>query len=1240
MLNGDSSFRPEKTGLSNDNDQVSQTNVKTPKLHVKFPNGEEAKVHVERKQQPKYQNVNGTYTINKEQSISVPSNLTRLFVITARSKNSLSGTSQSLARWLSNHQLNDEALADLAYTLCSRRSHMAWRRSILASNSHELEEALYQDSNPVKSVDSHSKTLFIFTGQGAQHFAMGRELLRTKSKFTDSLLLSEKILKDLGASWSIIDELQLEENASHVNESRLAQPCVTALQIALVNLLESLGVRPHAVIGHSSGEIAAAYAAGALSQAAALKVAFYRGYISEIFRRTSDSKGAMIAVGLGEDEASNACLTVENGEVNVACVNSPSSTTLSGDELAISQLQKSFDDSGVFNRRLKVDIAYHSHHMRKPAVKYLGYLEGLEHGIPNPSVNFISSVTGEWKQGNFGPSYWVDNLVSRVSFSAALGTYCKMHECTPQVTSSTPVHDFIEIGPHSALSTPILQTVLHVQPKGFKSAYQASLIRHRDAVRTMLDVVGRLFAAGKPVDLVAANALDGSSQRRSNLHNLPPYVWDHSSVYWHESRLSVQHRMRREPHHDLLGLRIIGYASPDQRWRNLISVDALPWLRDHVVDNFVTFPGSAYLCMALEALKQTMRDDRMPVQPHQFVFRDVEFLKALIIPDVPNTTIEVNLILTPSESGNRRNSTGWEEFRVSSWSDKTGWSHNCQGLVMAEYPNPADGIEAFQEQDFQMLSQKQEFRSMKSASKDSMNARKLYEDLEASGNKYGRYFALLEEVWVGEMQAVGRVNIPDVAECMPSKFMQPHTIHPTTLDALLHTTFPLFTRHNAAGSILVVGIKELTIAANIPSEPNHSFLVGASVSPNCARSTPAYVLAFERDRDSDLRPVVSLSGELRAIGEAQSASQETQADISTVYAMNWEPDVDFVTKDYFLTTPDIKLPGSKERSFEETSDTFRKAAYVYIQNCLSEIADRKHDVLASHMAFLYEWMQKIATSEGYRKVINDPKSVEMSLHDLKTLGIEGEVLSQVGSQITSILIGKLDPLACLLENGLLHRLYSDDSSMRCCAHLIEYVKLATFKNPQMKVLEIGAGTGGTTLPVLRALTTAGSLPIKHYDYTDISPGFFGNVQGKLKEWSESITFRTLDIEEDPTGQGFVEASYDLVIASNVLHATKHIEESIGHVRKLLKPGGRLAMIEMVRSESFTNLIFGTLPGWWRGMSISNHLENAEETNDLFRSWRRALGLPLTFGFSMERRINSKMLFRCTNRCQGYRRESA
>ena len=340
----------------------------------------------------------------------------QLLVLSAKSRESLIEMKGNLAKWTSDRTMAANELYDLAYTLSSRRSIMDWRCSMVATTRGNT-CYFNNDASQMNRASDRVSISFIFTGQGAQWFAMGRELVKIDSVFATSLRTSQETLQSLGAPWMLIEELLRDRSTSRLRESSIAQPATTALQIALVDLLRSFRIEPSQVLGHSSGEIAAGYAAKVLTQTDALRVSFYRGYV--VSKREA-GKGAMLAVGLGEVEVSRYTSRVQKGRISIACVNSPHSTTISGDIEAIDELKILLESDGIQSRLLKVDVAYHSHHMQAIAATYLESLQSIKSN-PNPtSIEFISSVTGREKMSDFGPAYWVQNLVSKVQYSAAV----------------------------------------------------------------------------------------------------------------------------------------------------------------------------------------------------------------------------------------------------------------------------------------------------------------------------------------------------------------------------------------------------------------------------------------------------------------------------------------------------------------------------------------------------------------------------------------------------------------------------------------------------------------------------------------------------------------------------------------------------------------------------------------------------------------------------------------------------
>ena len=150
----------------------------------------------------------------------------------------------------------------------------------------------------------------------------------------------------------------------------------------------------------------------------------------------------------------------------------------------------------------------------------------------------------------------------------------------------------------------------------------------------------------------------------------------------------------------------------------------------------------------------------------------------------------------------------------------------------------------------------------------------------------------------------------------------------------------------------------------------------------------------------------------------------------------------------------------------------------------------------------------------------------------------------------------------------------------------QFVSLLAHKRPDMKILEIGAGTGGATAVMLETLGAGKVACFSQYDFTDISSGYFEKAEEKFQEWRSLLQFKKLNIEISPKDQGFEEGSYDLIVAANVLHATANMNMTMSNVRRLLKPNGKLLLIEIMRAALHTNVIYGTLPGWWLGKVLS------------------------------------------------------
>lgn len=822
----------------------------------------------------------------------------RLFTLSANSTTSLKKLIQSHIDWVSQKEEADLPMANLSYTLVHRRNDLPYRFSAVAHDKSSLLHELHQGLSlptppkPVHSVDD-TDVFFVFTGQGSQWAGMARELLcETTSPdptFRSSIRMSRDTLRELGATWDLEEELLRSSASSRLSEAEIAQPVTTAIQLALLALLDAQGVRrPKAVVGHSSGEVAAAYAAGYISHETALRVAFHRGSMAAEVAKKGLGRGAMLSVGLGEYDVAKYIVDLTKGKAVVACVNSPRSVTISGDAEAIDEVASRIASGGedIFHRKLQVDTAYHSHHMAAVAEEYrsriLGCTERHQQAPQNndDATTFVSSVTGYRKTSGFDTEYWVSNLVSPVRFSDAIQTlFIQRHQQDNQAF-------FIEVGPHPSLLGPVRQT-LQAQRSKDAFHYHAPLHRKFDAVASTLTLAGKLFEIGVSLQSEVVSSLAPGAATAIVLHDLPSYPWDHSTKHWHESRLSKAYHHHENPYHDLLGVSIPDGTDLEPRWRHLVSLAALPWLADHVVDGLVVFPGSGYLCMAVEAVLQLQKDGKGTgrMATESISLRDVEFSRALVVPQTKR--VEMQLRLTPQPE-----SPFCYQFSVTALSDDDRWHEHAAGIVECILAEPRKkatkrGASSSQLPDLPPNSQT-----------TTIPQQTLYELLRNSGNHYGPSFAALTALTVSDdaSNAHSVLTIRDIKASMPASHIQPHLIHPTTLDTILHSSLPLAVRHlGSGGSLMPMRIGEVLLRANVESavlaSPGEELRISTVITGSKPPTATADLTVMAGGES-----VLAASGmELRSFAARQDDQEMDNRGVREIcYEVGWHIDVEHI----------------------------------------------------------------------------------------------------------------------------------------------------------------------------------------------------------------------------------------------------------------------------------------------------------------------------------------------------------
>ncbi|KAM6510775.1 hypothetical protein FSOLCH5_011220 [Fusarium solani] len=818
----------------------------------------------------------------------------KLFVLSAHDEGALKRLASQLGVYIEQHPevFQKRLIRDIAYTLGERRSHLQWRIALAATSLDELALSL----NGIDALPSRAakvpKLAFVYTGQGAQWAGMGRELLSSHRIFSDTVNAADDCLKRMGASFSLIEELNKSKDESQIGKAHISQPICTAVQLGLTALLESWGIKPSMVVGHSSGEIGAAFATGAITLEAAMAAAYHRGQAAQkIKAKFPDLRGSMIAVGSGPAEVKDLIQSLGLTSIVVACENSPSSVTVSGDEDAIDKLAVELENRSIFNRKLRVDVAYHSPHMQLVADDYMASISNTA-SQDCDGVAFYSSLNGNKLDSTvaLGPSYWVDNLTKPVLFSSAL----------KELYEDGQPDMIVEIGPHSALEGPIKQILKGISSQASSVKYQSSLVRNQHATTTALKLAGALFVKGYPVNFSAINEDDDGAQKPSLVADFAPYPWA-DRKYWFESRYSKQHRLKPFPRHDLLGTLEDNYSELDPTWRNVITVDDVPWLKHHKMQSLTTMPLAAYLCMAVEASMQRAGLRGIPAeQILGYRLREIYSSKAFVLDD--SSEYETVVTLRSYAEGTRAQSSDWDEFRIASWNSSRGWLEHCTGLVAIRKQDTSNAVSQ---------GSTHGARARKTAADNihggELSTQDFYSELEGFGAEYGSLFQLQPSggLKVSREYSTSGVTVPDTASSMPFNHETPSILPAAFTDLFVQLTLAIFGagRGEMKSLFMPTAIKELEISSNLPGSTGQQVQVVAHGKPNPASPGPVDFYVDVWNTEHSTEPLLKMDG-FRMTPVNGDMGQE-QVPRQLCYKIQWEQ----------LNPLDLESPGS-EKSLE------------------------------------------------------------------------------------------------------------------------------------------------------------------------------------------------------------------------------------------------------------------------------------------------------------------------------------
>jgi acyl transferase domain-containing protein/acyl carrier protein len=672
------------------------------------------------------------------------SNSCYLLPLSARSPEGLLAVARGFQQFLTTSELS---LQEICYSAGVRRSHHDYRLAVAEDSAQQLIEGLEAFlkgetraglSAGRKALDGRGKLVFVFSGQGSQWFGMGRALLHQEPVFREAIERCELALRP-HTDWSLIAELAATDAAqSRLNEVDVLQPALFSVQVALAALWRSWGIEPDAVMGHSMGEVAAAYVAGALSLEDAALIICKR---SGLVKRTI-GQGAMASVELSIEDTRRAIAGHED-RVSIAVSTSPTSTVLSGEPGAIAQILEQLRERDVFCRMVKVDFAAHSPQMDPLRAELLHALEYVRPRFA--SMPIYSTVLDNVADGTeLDAIYWARNLREPVLFSNSV-----------QRLIEDGYDSFVEISAHPVLLSGIQQGLHH---SGREGTLLSSIRREDDELTAMLRSLGVLYSSGYEVDW--SRIYSG----RHNFVQLPSYPWQRQRC-WLESGADSTYPIEHTPapaniRSAMQGRRFKSAESGGaEYWEIRLDKEALPFLEDHRIEAVAALPASMYVEMATAAAQEALGSRAGAIE-------EIEFHRALFIPD--GTSITIQVIVAPLANGSA-------SVRIYGSSASTGqatrtWILHASGKVLARQDAGVD-----------LTKEQESIADIQLRCSGKVSGQDYYRQLGDKAIEYGSFFQSVTQLWLDDKSILGELRIPGDLENDFSTWQ----LHPAVLDGCL-----------------------------------------------------------------------------------------------------------------------------------------------------------------------------------------------------------------------------------------------------------------------------------------------------------------------------------------------------------------------------------------------------------------------------------------------------------------------